>query len=142
MSDYSHTPSDTTSSRPQRIEVITSVQRRRRWAPAEKKQMVDETYEAGMTVSYVARKYGISSAQLFQWRRKYEDGALVGVASEEKLIPESEHKKALERIRRLERLLGQKTEENECLKDAVRLAREKKLISRKPLPGIEDTEPL
>jgi hypothetical protein len=29
----------------QRIEVITSVQRRRRWASAEKKAMVEETYE-------------------------------------------------------------------------------------------------
>ena len=67
---------------------------------------------------------------------------MTGVGSEEKVVPESELKKAESRIARLERLVGRLTEDNECLKDAVRLAREKKLISRKPLPGLEDTESL
>jgi transposase len=62
------------------------------------------------------------------------------VGSEEKVIAESELKKAQERIRRLERLLGQKTEEVEILKEAVRIGREKKLISRQPLRGVEDFE--
>jgi transposase len=69
-----------------------------------------------------------------------EDGALEGVGSEERVVAESELKKALERIKRLERLLGQKTEEVECLKEAVRIGREKKLISLKPLQGVEDFE--
>src|SRR5438128_369815 len=33
-----------------RVEIITSVQRRRRWAAAEKVRMVEETFEPGMTV--------------------------------------------------------------------------------------------
>src|SRR5215470_9133409 len=33
-----------------RIEIITSVQRRRRWTAAEKVRMVEETFEQGMTV--------------------------------------------------------------------------------------------
>jgi len=37
-----------------RIEVITSVQRRRRWAASEKVRMVEETLEPGATVSLVA----------------------------------------------------------------------------------------
>jgi len=131
---------DKTNSNPQRIEVITSVERRRRWAPAEKKAMVDETYRPGMSVSYVARKHGISPSQLFYWKRRMEDGALTGVGSEEKVVAESELKKAFERIKRLERLLGQKTEEVEVLKEAVRIGREKKLISRQPLLGLEDFE--
>lgn len=124
----------------ERIEVITSVQRRRRWAPAEKKQIVEETYEPGYSVSYVARKHGISPAQLFNWKRQMEQGALTAVDREERVVPESDLKKAQERIRRLERLLGQKTEEVEVLKEAVRIGREKKLISRKPLAGVEDFE--
>jgi transposase len=36
------------------------------------------------------------------------------------------------RIRELERLLGRKTLENEILKDAIEIAREKKLLSRAP----------
>lgn len=123
-----------------RVDVITAPERRRRWAPAEKKSMVDETYEPGHTVSYVARKHGISPSQLFTWKRQMEAGALTAVGSEERVVPESELKSAQERIKRLERLLGRMTEENEVLKDAVRLGREKKLISRRPLPGIEDTD--
>lgn len=131
---------DMTSNRPARVEVITSVERRRRWAPAEKKAMVDETYCPGMSVSAVARKHGIPPSQLFYWRRRMEDGALEGVGSEERVVAESELKKALDRIKRLERLLGQKTEEVECLKEAVRIGREKKLISRQPLQGVEGFE--
>ena len=129
-----------TSSRPSKVEVITSQEGRRRWAPAEKRSMVEETYEPEMTVSYVARKNGISPSQLFYWRRRFEEGALTGVSSEEKVVPESELKKAAERIKRLERLLGQKTEEVEVLKEAVRIGREKKLISRSPLRGIQNFE--
>ena len=129
-----------TSSKTPKIEVITGPERRRRWAPAEKSSMVYETYEPGMTVSSVARRHGISPAQLFTWRRSFEEGALAGVDSEEKVVPVSELKKLEERIKRLERLLGQKTEEVEVLKDMVRIGREKKLISRLPLPKKEDGE--
>lgn len=122
------------------IDVIAHSDRRKRWAPAEKKAMVEATYEPGMTVSYIARKYGIPASQLFSWRKLYQEGALKGVESEEKVVPESELKKAQERLRRLERLLGQKTEEVEILKEAVRIGREKKLISRAPLRGVDDFE--
>ncbi len=124
----------------QRIEVITSVERRRRWAPAEKMAIVEETYEPGHSVSSVARKHGMAPSQLFAWKRQMEAGALTAVGSEERVVPESELKSALDRIKRLERLLGQKTEEVEVLKEAVRIGREKKLISRKPLFGMEDFE--
>ena len=131
---------DMTGNKVQRVEVITSVERRRRWAPAEKRAIVQETYEAGMSVSAVARKHGIPPNQVFYWRRRMEDGALTGVGSEERVVAESELKKAQDRIKRLERILGQKTEEVEILKEAVRIGREKKLISRQPLLGVEDFE--
>ena len=54
--------------------------------------------------------------------------------------PREPRAKAEERIRRLERLLGMKTEEVEILKEAVRIGREKKLISRSPLRGLKDFE--
>lgn len=131
---------DMTRNNGSRVEVITTVERRRRWAPAEKKAVVDETYHPGMSVSAVARKHGIPPSQLFYWRRRMEDGALEGVGTEERVVAESELKKAHDRIKRLERLLGQKTEEVECLKEAIRIGREKKLISRQPLRGVEDFE--
>lgn len=124
----------------QRIDVITSVQRRRRWASTEKKSMVEESYEPNQSISSVARKYGIAPSQLFAWKKKMEVGALTAVGTDEGVVPESELKKVLDRIKRLERLVGRLTEENDMLKEAVKIGREKKLISRKSLVGIEDFE--
>ena len=42
-----------------RVEIITSVQRRRRWTAPEKVRMVEETFEPGMTVSLVARRMAL-----------------------------------------------------------------------------------
>lgn len=116
--------------------VITSVQRRRRWSKDEKLKLVQETYES--SVSSVARQNGILPSQLFYWRKCMENGALTAVGSEEEVVPESELKKALIRIRELERALGKSTMKVEILTEAVRIGREKKLISRAPLPGLED----
>jgi transposase len=99
-----------------------------------------ETYGPGMTVSYVARKHGIAPSQLFYWRRRMDEGAIMAVGSEESVVPESQVKELEKRIKRLEQLLGKKTEEVEILKEAVKLAREKKLISRMPLEGVDDFE--
>jgi transposase len=41
-----------------RVEVITSVQRRRRWTAAEKVRLVEEAMQPGMSVSFVARRAG------------------------------------------------------------------------------------
>ena len=67
-----------------------------------------------------------------------EQGALTAMDKEERVVAESELKKAQVRIRRLDRILGQKTEEVEVFKEAVRIGREKKLVSRKPLAEIQD----
>jgi Transposase len=41
-----------------RVEVITSVQRRRRWSAEEKARIVQETYAPGMSVLLIARQHG------------------------------------------------------------------------------------
>jgi transposase len=51
------------------IEVITSVQRRRRWSRAEKERIVAASMEPGAVASEVARSAGIHSSQLFRWRQ-------------------------------------------------------------------------
>ena len=121
------------------VEVITSVQRRRRWSVDEKLAMVEEAELPGMSVSYVARKHGVSASQLFSWRRLAREGKLSAIRAGEEVVPASEAKQLHVRIRELERLLGKKTMENEILKEAVKIAREKKLISRIPLLPKEDT---
>ena len=67
-----------------------------------------------------------------------ENGALTAVGANEDVVPASEMKVLKAQIRQLERVLGQKTLQIEILKEAVTLAREKKLISRAPLLGVED----
>ena len=53
-----------------RIEVITSVQRRRRWSSTEKQRLVAATLEPGASVSSIAREAGIYPGQLYGWRRQ------------------------------------------------------------------------
>ncbi len=50
---------------PPRVEVITLVQRRRRWSAAQKVRLVQETMQAGMSVSYVAPRAGVAPRLLF-----------------------------------------------------------------------------
>lgn len=121
-------------------EVICSTKSRRRWTPYEKQQIVQETYQPGVTISFIARKHGIPPSQLFTWRKHLENGAMTGVKSEEDVVPQSEVAALKRHIKKLEQILGQKTLDNEILKEAVKLAREKKLISRQPLLGLDDFE--
>jgi transposase len=53
-----------------RVEVITSVQRRRRWSVLEKQQLVAASLEPGASVSALAREAGIHASQLYGWRRQ------------------------------------------------------------------------
>ena len=121
-------------------EIICSTNKRKRWTGVEKRQIVNETYQPGVSVSYIARKHGIPPSQLFAWRKHWEVGALAGVDSEEKVVPLSRVKELEKQVNKLERILGKKTLEVEILKEAVTIGREKKLISRQPLFGVEDFE--
>ena len=78
------------SIRPNRVEVVTSVQRRRRWTPEQKLEIVKQTNEPGSSVSLVARQHGLTAAQLFQWRKAYLEGSLVAVGANETVVPASE----------------------------------------------------
>ena len=126
------------SATPSRVEVVTSVQRRRRWTPEQKLEIVKQTNEPGSSVSIVARQFGITAAQLFQWRKAYLQGSLMAVGANETVVPASELQEAMRRIKQLEGALGRKTLENEILKEAVDFAKAKKWIARSPvLPGDE-----
>jgi transposase len=61
-------PSDTPSP-VSRLEVI-SVGARQRWSPERKRALVAETFEPGAKVSAVARRNGVSTSQLFAWRKQ------------------------------------------------------------------------
>jgi transposase len=55
----------------------------------EKRRIVEETLQAGVSVSSVARAHGINANQVFQWRKLYRDGLLdaAGSGNEMRLLP-------------------------------------------------------
>lgn len=57
------------------LEVIQTGSRRR-WTVEEKLRIVAESFGAPRAVSATARRYGLSSAQLFNWRRLAREGKL------------------------------------------------------------------
>ena len=66
------------------IEVITSIERRRRWTAAEKERLVAASLEPGSSVSAVARQVKIHPSQLYGWRRQLgvrRDAATAGFAA-------------------------------------------------------------
>jgi transposase len=122
----------------EQVEVITSVQRRRRWSAEEKAAIVQETYAPGMSVSLVARRHGVAPNQLFTWRRLYASGALSAVGAGEEVVAASEYRALQHQVRELQRLLGKKTLENEILREALDLVQPKKRLLRAPLSARDE----
>ena len=129
----------TTASDPACIEVVTSVQRRRRWSLSEKLRAVEEASAPGMTVSYIARKYGMHPSLLFKWRRLMTEGGQEAVRADDQVVAAGEVRDLKRQIRELERLLGKKTLENEILREALAQAKSKKLLAHAPLRPEEDS---
>ena len=119
-----------------KVEVITGVARRRRFPIELKLALVAETMLPGMSVSYVARRHGLSPSLLFRWRRLMSEGGKEAVRADDAVVAASEVRRLEERVRELERLLGRKTMEVEILKEALDLARAKKptVLSRSQFP--------
>ena len=59
-----------------RAEVITSVERRRRWSQDEKERLVAASLEPGASVSEVARMAGLHVSQLFRWVCKHGEASI------------------------------------------------------------------
>ncbi len=69
------------------VEVITSVQRRRRWSRDEKLRIVAESAQEGRTASRVARDHGIAPGQLFLWRRQLLAEATANCGATDGFLP-------------------------------------------------------
>jgi transposase len=86
------------------VEVVTSVQRRRRWSRAEKERIVAASLEQGAVASEVARTAGIHTSQLFRWRQQLCERAQpprafnpVAIAAEPGLVTQSSSSASPER---------------------------------------------
>jgi transposase len=106
-------------------EVLIEVQRRRTWTFTEKLRAAQEASVPGVSVSSVARKYGMAPSQLFRWRKIIVDGGL-GATHAAGEAPLSALRELKRQVWELERLLGKKTLENEILKEAIEQDQDKK----------------
>lgn len=124
----------------ERVEVLASIQRRRRYSLDQKLAVLAEAAQPGMSISYIARRHGISPSLLFGWRRRMTEGGKEAVRVDDAVVGSAEVRALEKRIRELERVLGKKTLENEILREALEIAQEKKLISHLPLLPEGDTQ--
>ena len=58
------------------LEIISGVERRRRWSMADKLRIVAEADKPGATVAEVARRHEISRSILWAWRKQARAGVL------------------------------------------------------------------
>jgi transposase len=121
-----------------RVEIITGVARRRRLTTEQKLAVVAETMQPGMSISYVARRHGLSPSLVFRWRRLMTEGGQEAVRADDEVVPAADVRRLEDRVRELERQLGRKTLEVEILKEALDASRSKKvtlLSSSQPRDG-------
>jgi len=62
-------------------EVISLVERRRRWTTEQKLALVDLATQPGSSVAATADRHGVSRSLLFDWRRQVREGTMPGVMS-------------------------------------------------------------
>jgi transposase len=101
--------------------LMNEVQRRRRWTYFQKLRVAQEASVPGMTVTSVARKYGMAPSQLFRWRKLLLKGSQEIASASDQGFAQGELRELKRRVRELERLLGRATLENEILRETVAL---------------------
>jgi transposase len=60
-------------------EIISQVERRRRWSVEEKVRLLEATMQPGASVAAVADRHGVSRSLLFYWRKQAKAGLMPGV---------------------------------------------------------------
>lgn len=118
---------------------VESSKKARRYSAEAKARLLAEAEAPGSSVSQVARKYGVAASALFRWRQLRDNGSMKGLEAGEGVVAESELKRLKAEVRELQRLLGKKTQEAEILRDAIEIAREKKLLSPAVLSKLDGT---
>jgi transposase len=62
-----------------RVEIISTVARRRRWTIEEKVAILDEASQARASITAIADRHGISRNLIYLWRRQAREGSMPGV---------------------------------------------------------------
>jgi transposase len=66
------------STRTRAPEVLSGPERRRRWSTEEKLRVLAQSIASGSSASLTCRLHGISSGQLYTWRKQFRQGELTG----------------------------------------------------------------
>jgi len=61
-------------------EIISHVERRRKWTAEQKAKILTEALKPGATVSAVADRNGISRSQLYAWKKLAQRGGIPGIS--------------------------------------------------------------
>jgi transposase len=56
-----------------RVQVITGVERRRRWSADQKRALVAAAFAPGAVVTEVARRADVNSGQIYRWREELRE---------------------------------------------------------------------
>lgn len=62
-----------------RVEIISTVARRRRWTIEEKVTILDEASQPGASITAIADRHGVSRNLIYLWRRQAREGSMPGV---------------------------------------------------------------
>lgn len=117
--------------------IATPRRPRRHYSYEQKRALLDLTEAPGQSISIVAREHGIAPNLMFRWRRDMKNGEEKGLEAGEDVVAASKLRDAETRIRDLERALGRQTMKVEILEEAVKIGREKKLISPAALKKVD-----
>ena len=83
------------------MEIISGVERRRRWRVEEKLRIVAEVEQPGVSFLDVARRYDISRGLLWNWRQQVRRGALTAAVEPQflalRVLPEPSSPPELDR---------------------------------------------
>jgi transposase len=96
-----------------RIEVITRGERRRTWTPEQKREIVAESLGPELTPTEVARKYAISSGQLYTWRGQMLGGPMSRLARSTPNFAQVEMAPALQQLKAPDAIPEQPTTSSE-----------------------------
>src|SRR5262245_3107033 len=64
-------------------EIISRVERRRKWTPEQKVKILTEALEPAATVSAVVDRNGIRRSQLYAWKKLAQRGGIPGISLNE-----------------------------------------------------------
>ena len=91
---------------------------RRRFSAEFKREQLARIERGEITIAELSREVQIDQSVVRRWKHLIERGSTTAVAANEDVVPASELRAALQRVRELERLVGKKAMEVEILQAA------------------------